>query len=155
MNYESLDAYGENIAYTSDNYGLSATYGNIESTAIVAAGEVDTFVALNAYYTFDNGMSVSAGYELGDLGGAPATTEESVNYFVGINGEVGAGELGAALGTSGGQREGTDEELMYEVYYSYPVNDGMTITPLLYVKEQATAGTPDQTGIMVKTSFSF
>ena len=31
----------------------------------------------------------------------------------------------------------------------------MTITPLVYVKEQATAGTPDQTGIMVKTSFSF
>ena len=155
MTDESLDAYGANIAYTADNYGLSATYGNIESTAIVAAGEVDTFVALNAYYTFDNGMSVSAGYELGDLGGAPATTDESVNYFVGINGAVGAGELGAALGTSGGQREGTDEELMYEVYYSYPVNDGMTITPLLYVKEQATAGTPDQTGIMVKTSFSF
>jgi len=155
MTDESLDAYGANIAYTADNYGLSATYGNIESTTIVAAGEVDTFVALNAYYTFDNGMSVSAGYELGDLGGAPATTDESVNYFVGINGAVGAGELGAALGTSGGQREGTDEELMYEVYYSYPVNDGMTITPLLYVKEQATDGTPDLTGIMVKTSFSF
>ena len=155
MTDESLDAYGANIAYTADNYGLSATYGNIESTAIVAAGEVDTFVALNAYYTFDNVMSVSAGYELGYLGGAPSTTDESVNYFVGINGAVGAGELGAALGTSGGQREGTDEELMYEVYYSYPVNDGMTITPLLYVKEQATAGTPDLTGIMVKTSFSF
>jgi len=155
MTDESLDAYGANVAYTADNYGLSVTYGNVESTAVVAAGEVDTFIALNGYYTFDNGMSVSAGYELGDLGGATPATDESVNYFVGINGAVGAGELGAALGTSGGQREGTDEELMYEVYYSYPVNDGMTITPLLYVKEQATAGTPDLTGIMVKTSFSF
>mgnify|MGYP005749895927 FL=1 len=44
---------------------------------------------------------------------------------------------------------------MYEVYYSYPVNDGMTITPLVYIKEQAAATTPDQTGVMVKTSFSF
>ena len=155
MTDESLDAYGANVAYTADNYGLSVTYGNVESTAVVAAGEVDTFIALNGYYTFDNGMSVSAGYELGDLGGATPATDESVNYFVGINGAVGAGELGAALGTSGGQREGTDEELMYEVYYSYPVNDGMTITPLIYVKEQAAAGTPDLTGIMVKTSFSF
>jgi len=155
MTDESLDAYGANVAYTADNYGVSFTYGNIESTAVVAAGEVDTFTALNAYYTFDNGMSISAGYELGDLGGATPATDESVNYFFGINGEVGAGELGAALGTSGGQREGTDEELMYEVYYSYPVNDGMTITPLVYVKEQATDGTPDLTGIMVKTSFSF
>ena len=59
------------------------------------------------------------------------------------------------MGTYDGQVEGTDEEHMYEAYYSYPVNDGMTITPLVYIKEQATSGTPDQTGIMVKTSFSF
>ena len=100
-------------------------------------------------------MNVSLGYELGDIGGAAATADESTNYFVGVNGEVGPGELGAALGTSGGQREGTDEELMYEAYYSYPVNDGMTITPLVFIKENAESGTPDQTGVMVKTSFSF
>ena len=44
---------------------------------------------------------------------------------------------------------------MYEAYYSYPVNDGMTITPLIYMKEKIAAGTPDETGVMVKTSFSF
>ena len=43
---------------------------------------------------------------------------------------------------------------MYEAFYSYPVNDGMTITPLVYVKEFA-SGTDDETGVMVKTSFSF
>ena len=42
---------------------------------------------------------------------------------------------------------------MYEAYYEYPVNDGMTITPLVYVKENATAGSDDTTGVMVKTSF--
>ena len=66
---------------------------------------MDTYTALNAYYTFDNGVSISAGYEFGDIGGAAATADESINYFVGINGEVGPGELGAALGTSGGQLE--------------------------------------------------
>ena len=35
---------------------------------------------------------------------------------------------------------------MYEAYYSYPVNDGMTITPLVFVKENATAGQDDTTG---------
>jgi len=154
MTDESLDAYGANVAYTADNYGVSLTYGTIESNTI-ATGEENTYTALNAYYSLDNGMSISAGYEIGDLGGASASTDESINYFVGVNGALGAGELGVALGTSGGQREGTDEELMYEAYYSYPINDGMTITPLVYLKEQATAGTPDQTGIMVKTSFSF
>ena len=43
---------------------------------------------------------------------------------------------------------------MYEAFYSYPVNDSMTITPAIYVKE--TAGTADdETGLFVKTSFSF
>ena len=150
MTDESADAYGINLAYTDDSYGVSFTYGVLE----VGANE-NTYTALNGYYSFDNGMNVSVGYELGDLGGQPATTDESTNYFLGINGEVGPGELGVALGTSGGQQEGSDEELMYEAYYSYPVNDGMTITPLIYLKEQATVGTPDQTGVMVKTSFSF
>ena len=40
---------------------------------------------------------------------------------------------------------------MYEVFYSYPVNDFMTITPAAYVAE----GVTDETGIMVKTSFAF
>ena len=151
MTKGSMDAYGGNVAYTADNYGLSVTYGLLET----AATTENTYTALNGYYSFDNGLNVSAGYEIGDIGGAAATADESINYFVGVNGEIGAGELGAALGTSGGQIEGQTEELMYEVYYSYPVNDGMTITPLVYVKEQAATTTPDQTGIMVKTSFSF
>ena len=45
--------------------------------------------------------------------------------------------------------------MMYEVYYSYPVNDGMTITPLIYTVEGADANDSDETGFMVKTSFSF
>ena len=36
MTDESLDAYGANVAYTADNYGVSVTYGNVESTAVVA-----------------------------------------------------------------------------------------------------------------------
>ena len=154
MTDESLDAYGANVAYTADNYGVSLTYGVIESNT-VATGEENTFTALNGYYSLDNGVSISAGYELGDIGGAAATVDEETNYFVGVSGDVGPGSMGVALGTYSGQREGTDEELMYEVYYEYPVNDGMTVTPLLYIKENAEAGTPDQTGIMVKTSFSF
>jgi len=153
MTKEGIDAYGANVAYTADNYGLSVTYGLIE-TGTNGVNE-STYTAFNGYYSFDSGLNVSAGYELGDIGGAAATADESINYFLGVNGEVGPGELGAALGTSGGQIENQTEELMYEAYYSYPVNDGMTITPLVYIKEQATAGTPDQTGIMVKTSFSF
>jgi len=159
MSKEGADAWGANVAYTADSYGVSVTYGHVDSltagSTTVPDGEKDAYTAFNAYYSFDNGVSISGGYEFGDIGGALATQDESINYFVGVSAPVGPGELGGAFGTSGGQIEGQDEELMYEAYYSYPVNDGMTITPLLYVKEQATANVPDQTGVMVKTSFSF
>ena len=151
MTKEGIDAYGANAAYTGDNFGVSLTYGVLETSAT----DENTYTALNGYYSFDGGFSVSAGYEVGDIGGAAASADESYNYFIGVNGEVGPGELGGAVGTSGGAIEGTTEELMYEVYYSYPLNDGMTITPLVYVKEQAASTTPDHTGVMVKTSFSF
>ena len=148
-----VDAFGANLAYDGGNYGVSLTYGVLESGV-----NENKYTALNGYYSLDNGISLSAGYELGDIGGVAATADESQAYFFGVNGEVGPGELGAAIGTAGSMTEvagSITEELMYEAYYSYALNDGMTITPLIYVKEKATAGTPDETGLMVKTSFSF
>ena len=151
---ENNDSYALNAAYTGDNYGVSVTYANIED------GEVnDTYTAFNGYYSFDNGLNISAGYEIGDLDSEPAIEDEAEAFFVGINGEVGPGELGAALGTYGVQTEtaalGIPDRMMYEIYYSYAVNDGMTITPLIYTVEGVDDADSDETGIMVKTSFSF
>ena len=150
---ETDDSYALNTAYTADNYGASITYANVEVGAVN-----DTYIAFNGYYSFDNGLSISAGYEIGDLDNEPAVEDESESYFVGINGEVGPGELGAALGTYGTMEESSGsipDRMMYEVYYSYPVNDGMTITPLIYTVEADSATDMDETGFMVKTSFSF
>ena len=44
---------------------------------------------------------------------------------------------------------------MYEAFYSYPLNDGMTITPLVFIQEMSADGVDDTTGIMVKTTFAF
>ena len=139
MTQATTDAYGLNGAYTGDNYGVSLTYGYVE-TGTNGVTE-NYYTALNGYYSFENGLNVSAGYEVGDVGANADTADESINYFLGVNKEVGPGELGAAIGTSGGQLENQTQEAMIEAYYSYPVNDGMTITPLIYNKEKATAGT--------------
>ena len=158
MTEETLDAYGLNAAYTGDNYGLSATYGVIESTTgspAVLDDNEDSYLALNAYYTPEGNLpSVSVGYEIGD-DGSKTSLEEITSFFLGLQwDEVGPGSAGLAMGHSG-TVEGTEEEYMYEAYYSYPVNDGMTITPVVYIKESATSGQDDATGVMVKTSFSF
>jgi len=147
---ESLDSIGLNGAYTGENYGVSVTYASIESSTT----EEDTYTAINGYYSPDGLPSISVGYEFGDIGGVAATIDENTSFFVGLSwDEVGPGSAGIALGHT--TREGSDEEYMYEAYYSYPVNDGMTVTPLVFIKENATAGSDDTTGAMVKTSFSF
>ena len=154
---ESADAFGGQLTYTADSYGASVTYANIESVdanSAVIAGEDVTYWGLNGYWTpSESGSmpSISVGYEMGDpeKSGAKDTT----HYFVGLQwDEVGPGTFGAALGTTEHTTEAATEYLMYEAFYSYPINDGMAVTPLVYVKE--TSG-DDQTGVMLKTSFSF
>ena len=147
---ESTDSFALNGAYTADNYGISLTYASVET-----ATDENAFTALNAYYTPDGSLpSISVGYEIGDLGGAPANADEQASFMIGLTwDEVGPGSAGVALGHSGTLENG-DELYQYEAYYEYPVNDGMTITPLIYTLDAA-GDADDTTGMMVKTSFSF
>jgi len=155
MTEPGVDFFGGQIAYTADNYGVSVTYANLD---------VGTAWGLNGYYTFDDSSlpSISVGYEFTKaeansvFNDVTYTTETDLKqWFVGLQfDELGAGSLGIAAGTRGPIGEGADELLAYELFYAYPVNDGMTITPAIFMMENST-GTDDLTGIVVKTSFSF
>ena len=149
---ESGDSFALNAAYTADSYGISLTYASVENAALT---DENAFTALNAYYTPEGSLpSISVGYEIGDLGGAAAASDEQASFMVGFTwDEVGPGSAGVALGHSNTNENG-DELYQYEAYYEYPVNDGMTITPLIYTLDAA-GDADDTTGMMVKTSFSF
>jgi hypothetical protein len=150
---ESDDQYAANVAYTADKYGISLTYGVDENAALT---DENKYTALNAYYTPDSeGLpSISVGYEFGDLGGNAAGQDEQSSAMLGLTwDEVGPGSAGVAAGYSN-KREDQDELTQYEAYYSYPVNDSMTITPLIYTRDAA-GEADDTTGMMVKTSFVF
>ena len=149
---ESGDSFAINGAYTADNYGISLTYASIENAALT---DENAFTALNAYYTPEGSLpSISVGYEIGDIGGAAAASDEQASFMIGLTwDEVGPGSAGFALGHSNTNESG-DELYQYEAYYEYPVNDSMTITPLIYTLDAA-GNLDDTTGMMVKTSFSF
>ena len=133
---EGADVFGIEAAYSADSYGVSVAYSDAEGT---------TGWGINGMYAFDF-ATLSAGIESVDDG---ATAE---GFFVGLSfAEVGAGSLDIGMGTTGNFKDGDTEYYIYEASYAYPVNDGMTITPGVYIKEGAT----DQTGFAVKTSFSF
>jgi len=146
MNKEGTDYYGAQLAYAADNYAVSATYANLEST------DDTTVWGLNGYYIPDGSLpSISLGYEMGD----PTTAKDTTQWFVGLQwDEMGPGTLGVAAGSKGPITDGADELMAYEAFYTYSVNDSMTVTPAIFMLENST-GTEDQTGIVVKTSFSF
>ena len=146
---EGQDVFGGQVTYTGDSFGLSLTYSDYEF-----ASSDYTYTAINGYFTPDSAgslPSISAGYEDGST--STANFLDTSQWFIGLQwDEVGAGTLGAAIGSATATAENAAENLMYEAFYSYPMNDGMTITPVVFIKE--TTG-DDETGVMVKTSFSF
>jgi hypothetical protein len=154
MTKESKDTFGGQLSYTADSYGASITAANVENGA--GLNDDRNYWALNGYWTpSETGLipSISGGYEVGTGKGLSDTTQ----WFVGLQwDEAGPGTFGTAIGSNGASIGDVydPEYLMYEAFYSYDINDGMTITPLVYVKETA-AGSDDLTGVMVKTSFSF
>jgi hypothetical protein len=146
---EGRDVLGGQVTYTGDSYGVSVTYSDFENVS-----SDYTYTALNAYYTPESAgslPSISFGYETGETDTSGFL--DSSQWMVGLQwDEVGSGTFGAALGTYGHIANNGTEYYMYEAFYSYPMNDGMTITPIVFIKE--TSGT-DETGLMLKTSFSF
>ena len=142
---DGLDFYGGQITYTADSYGASVTYANLD---------LGTAWGLNGYYSFASDLpSVSVGYEFAEEDG---TEIESTQWFVGLQwDELGNGTLGVALGSRGPQIEDAEEDMAYELFYTYNVNDSMSITPAIFILEDNDPGADDQTGVVVKTSFSF
>ena len=126
---DSADALGLNAAYSTDTYGVAVAYVTDDGGT-----STDTqYWGLNGYYTFDL-ASLSVGYETSDDG----TTEKS-GYFVGLSfPEVGPGSVNIAAATDALYADSATEYLTYEASYSYPVNDGMTITPGIFIQETVT-----------------
>ena len=164
MTKAGTDYIGGQLSYAADTYGASVTYANLEDTSNSYGTGTGTpeylnetsYWGLNAYWTPESTgaiPSISYGYEIGRVANTPAN--DTTQWFLGVQwDEVGAGTLGAAFGTDGAIVDGAEELQAYELFYSYPLNDGMTITPAIFIKE--TAGVADsETGYVVKTSFSF
>ena len=145
MTKEGSDMYGIEAAYTADTYGVAVAYTSADN----AAADETTYWGVNGYYTFDL-ASLSVGFETEETSGA-----DKSGYFVGLTfPEVGPGSVSVGAGTQANYADSETELLTYEASYSYAINDGMTITPGVYISE-GSGTADDDTGLLVKTSFSF
>ena len=103
--------------------------------------EATTYWSIQGMIAPEGYPSLSVGYETDD--------DDADAIFAGLTfSEVGPGSVSLGVAETG---LGTDL-YQYELSYSYSLNDGMTITPGVFIAE--TAG-DDETGVVVTTSFSF
>ena len=161
LSKEGKDAHGVQLAYIADAYGVSVSWANIEKDTNSGDGiNRKVGFAVNGFYQPDiaNFPSISAGLESVKLDHGLLITDsndEESHYFIGLQWDDFAdGTLGAAMGSKEPYSQNEDAQTMYEVYYSYNYADGITVTPLLYSKDNS-GSTPDETGLIVKTTFSF
>lgn len=152
---ESNDSYALQLAYSDDLYGLAATYGYTDTSSTDTA-----YYGLNGYYSFENAPveSVSLGYETSD----PETGSGGSGWFAGLNfSETGPGSFALGVATyndingSTLTDDGADEAMIYELSYSWDINDGMSATVGTFLQERTTAGDEDLTGLAMTTTFSF
>ena len=142
---EGTDTYGIEAAYSADSWALAVAYVSTDN----AAADETTIWGVNASYTFDSTSlpTISVGYEIVDTG------TDATGYFVGLTWpEVGPGSVSLGAATAGNFGDNETEYMTYEASYSYPVNDGLSITPGVFIQE--TEG-DDLTGVIVKSSFAF
>jgi hypothetical protein len=130
---QDASTIGLEAAYTADTYGVSVAYTDDEAT---------TYWSVQAMLAPEGYPSLSVGYETDD--------DDADAIFAGLTfAEVGSGSVSLGMASTD---LSSDDYYQYELAYSYPLNDGMTITPGVFIKE--TSG-DDETGVVVTTSFSF
>jgi hypothetical protein len=133
----SADIYTISLGYDTDNYGGGLIYTD---------DDTDTSFGGGVYFRPDNFPTISVAYDT--LSDTDAT--DSSSFIVGLDYEVGAGTASAAYESRDTAGTTTSN---YEVYYNYPVNDGVSVQGGVFVEE--VSGSDDRTGYLVETFFSF
>jgi len=161
----SIDGATSTIGINSDKGDDVATFtlgynGEGFGGGLVVASHDGEKVGTTAYDTFGGGIyyspesipaTISVAYDSKDI----QTGNDSSDWFVGVDYEVGPGTLSAAYNSTDVDNGANDDQTGFEVSYAYAVNDNLTITPGFFTVEETAVGKGDDSGVVVRTAFSF
>ena len=177
---EDTNKVNTQIAYTSDDWHVSATYTiqsngwnswhyySTDAVASAASGNDAEGLALRAWWrpeeTGTAVPSISVGYDTIDFDKEVAgKAKDASGYMVGLNWQdmfQADDRIGVAIGqplkadSDDVSTEG--DPFIWEAYYSFRPNDSIEITPAVFGgSEQEKAGTEDIFGAVVTTTFKF
>jgi len=103
--------------------------------------------------------SISLGYDSTTYDGAPAASDSSDAWFAGLTWQdtfQADDKIGLAFGQPTTNEDESTDPFAYELYYSYMVNDSVSVTPTIFggTDRNGTAG-GDVFGALVQTTFKF
>jgi len=142
------------LGYDGSGFGGGIVVASNDGDAANVAGAgtgYDSFGAGIYYQPESLPATISLTYDSKD----PETGNDSTDWFVGIDYEVGPGTLSVAYNTTDVDGSEADDQTGLEVSYSYAVNDHITVTPGFFTVEETTANQDDDTGVVLETVFSF
>ena len=167
---ESKTNWSTQVAYTTDTYHLSLITalkynGWTDSYYTTSLGKArpdgnSTNYGLRGYWRPDSESQaipeISAGYDISTVEGQDADTDA---YFVGLTWKdtfQADDKIGIALGQPQTAETDTVTPFTWEAYYSYKLNDSITVSPAIFgaTDRTGTSGV-DITGAVVQTTFKF
>ncbi len=167
---QSKTNWSTQVAYTTDTYHLSLITalkynGWTDSYYTTSLGKArpngnSTNYGLRGYWRPDSESQavpeISAGYDISTVEGQDADTDA---YFVGLTWKdtfQADDKIGIALGQPQTADTDTVTPFTWEAYYSYKVNDSVTVSPAIFgaTDRTGTSGV-DITGAVVQTTFKF
>jgi len=143
---EGDDVITASVGFDGDIFGGGVIYASGDENSYDSAAGYDS-IGYGIYFAPEGLPTFNLSYDTKDPEGSGA---DSDSWMFAIDYEVGAGILSAAYQV---KDDGTNELANYELYYDYPIADGLTVKPGVFVEEQATGD--DYTGVVVETTFKF
>ncbi len=171
---QSATSWANQVGYTTNQWSVSAIVNNkyngwndeyYHSTGHdpASGGENFTAVGFRSWWRpLETGTlipSVSLGYDSTSHVDAPATSNSSSAWFTGLTWQdafQADDRIGIAFGQPTVNEDETTDPFAFEMYYSFKVNDSVTMTPA-YFSNTSRAGTAgdDVSGVVLETTFKF
>ena len=167
---EAQTNWSTQVAYTTSKFHVSyiaaAKYNGWKDsyyTTTLGKARPDgdsTNHGLRAYWRpDDNGSAlpeISAGYDISTVGGQDADTDA---FFVGLTWKdsfQADDKIGLAFGQPQTADTDTVDPFTWEAYYSFKINDSVSMTPAIFGSNDRTGGgLEDVTGYVLQTTFKF
>ena len=173
---QAATSWATQVGYTTDNWSVSAisnqkynlwsdTYyhsGGHSPSPATTTGNYSSIGIRSWWRPAETGSatpSISLGFDTTDYDGATAASDNSTAWFAGLTWQdmfQADDRIGIAFGQPTTNEDETVDPFAYEFYYSYKLNDSVTITPAVFggSDRNGTAG-DDIFAYVLETTFKF